>query len=132
MTDRIAVGDFLVLVRVDEEPGPRPTEDGLQIRLAMRPLGVGQPAVEKAAVIIRGRRDVERAFLAALDFEAGNAARSQGRQMIGQRKVLHRKRKAVSRITVNVAAVAESEWSAGDLEIVAARIRAFAAIAAAA
>ena len=76
MADGVAVGDLLVLVRLDEEVGPRPAEYGLRVRLQLGAVLFFQPAVEEAAVVVGGGGDVQRALLAALDLETGDAGRA--------------------------------------------------------
>src|SRR5262249_44227511 len=132
MANGVAVGDFLVLVGLHEKPRPGPTEDGLQVGLCDRAIFWSHRAVDQLAIIVRRRRHIERAFLAALNLEAGNSGGAQRRQVVGQREVFHRERKAVARITFYRAAVAERHRGVGDFVGIAAGIGTFAAVAAAA
>src|SRR5918996_685832 len=101
---------------------PGPAEDRLQIRLESRPLRIGQAAIEQAAVVIRGGRHVQRTFLASFNLEARDSCRAQRWHMIGESQVLHREWKAMPGIALDGGAVAESQWSAGDVVIVAAGV----------
>ena len=76
MADRVAIGHFFVLVRLDEQPRPRPAEDRLQVRFVMARVPRYSAAIEQFAVIVGRGGDVERTFFAALDLEASHARRA--------------------------------------------------------
>ncbi len=113
MADRVAVGDLLVLVRLHEQPRPRPAEDGLQVGFQVGPLArrASRPSMSLPIVVGRGG-DVERALLAALDLEARHAGRAQRRHVVRQGQVLHREREALARVALHRRAVAQRERGA--------------------
>ncbi len=129
MAHGIAIGHFLILVGLDEQPGPRPAKHGLQVRLDSRPFFGGHAAIDKLAVVIGRGGHVERALLAALDLEAGHPGGAQGWQVIGQGQVFHGEGEARGRIAADFGTVTQGERSAGDFIGIATGIGAFPAVA---
>src|SRR5262249_20355963 len=129
VADQVAVGDLLVLVRIDEQPGPRPAERRLEVALALGALFGAEAAVDQRAVEVGGGGDVERRLLAALDLEARHAGGAQRGDVVGQRQVLHGEGEATLRVAFGGGTVAQGVRGAGDLERVAAGVGALAAVA---
>ena len=60
MADGVAVGHFLVLVRLREQAGPRPAEHCLKVGFLYRTLSGGEAGRRAVSVIVRGRGHIER------------------------------------------------------------------------
>src|SRR5438105_15784717 len=101
MADRIAVGDFLVLVRVHEQPGPGAAEDRLHVGLQLGTLLGSQAAVDQLAVIPGGCGHIKRALLASFHFEARDARSPQGRYVIRAGQIRRANRTALAEIAPN-------------------------------
>ena len=138
VADPVGIGHVEVLPRLEEEAGPWPAEDGLDVGLVARAFGGREGAVDQFPVVVGRRGDVERALHPALDLERGDAGVAQGPDLVRQGEVFHGEQKAafggnVQHRTSNVErrTTVRTPWTA-NRELIPAHVRTAAAVAAAA